>query len=158
MNDPSNPENKYRTRESQRQLRQLLMAWDPIGVSGVPEVADEYDCMLSPLLHQLHDGAGVDEVRDLARRLARRAFWPAGRPCPRGPVGDADQYLVDAARDGITCRTRRCELDQFCDRSRLGPELGGGREIPECPAGSGVQLMHDRGDVGGRVGGQVGFR
>lgn len=47
INDPSNPENKYRARESQGQQRELLMAWDPIGVCGVPEAADEYDCMLS---------------------------------------------------------------------------------------------------------------
>lgn len=47
INDLSNPENKYRTRESQDQQRDLLMAWDPVGVFGVPEAADEYDCMLS---------------------------------------------------------------------------------------------------------------
>jgi hypothetical protein len=28
INDPGNPENKHRTRESQRQLRELLMTWD----------------------------------------------------------------------------------------------------------------------------------
>jgi hypothetical protein len=64
INDPGNPENKHRTRESQRQLRELLMAWDLIGVAGVAEAADEYDCMLSPLLHQLHEGLSVDEIRD----------------------------------------------------------------------------------------------
>jgi len=40
------------------------MVWDLIGVSGVAEAADEYDCMLSPLLHQLHDGANAKEIRD----------------------------------------------------------------------------------------------
>ena len=38
------------------------MEWDLIGVSGAPEAADEYDCMLSPLMHMLHDGASVAEV------------------------------------------------------------------------------------------------
>jgi hypothetical protein len=64
INDPGNSENKHRTRESQTQLRELLMGWDLIGVSGVPEATDEYDCMLSPLLHRLHDGASVNEIRD----------------------------------------------------------------------------------------------
>ena len=64
VNDPSNPENKHRTRESQRQLRGLLMEWDPIGVAGVSEAADEYDCMISPLLHRLHDGVAEHEIRD----------------------------------------------------------------------------------------------
>jgi hypothetical protein len=64
INDPGYPENKHRTRESQRQLRELLMTWDLIGVAGVAEAADEYDCMLSPLLHQLHEGLSVDEIRD----------------------------------------------------------------------------------------------
>jgi hypothetical protein len=26
------------------------MGWDLIGVAGIPEAADEYDCMISPLL------------------------------------------------------------------------------------------------------------
>ena len=35
------------------------MAWDPIGVADIPEAADEYDCMISPLMHQLF--AGTEE-------------------------------------------------------------------------------------------------
>lgn len=64
INDPGNPENKHRTRESQRQLRVLLMEWDPIGVADTPEAADEYDCMFSPLLHRLHDGLSEKEIHD----------------------------------------------------------------------------------------------
>lgn len=64
INDPGNPQNKHRTRESQRQLRALLMEWDPIGVAGAPEAADEYDCMLSPLLRRLHDGVSDKEIQD----------------------------------------------------------------------------------------------
>jgi hypothetical protein len=60
--DPADPKNKHDTRESQRQLRQLLMAWDPIGVAGIPEAADEYDCMISPLMHQLSAGAEESTV------------------------------------------------------------------------------------------------
>ena len=48
--DPGSPRNKERTRESWRQVRRLLMEWDLIGVAGIPEAADEYDCMISPPL------------------------------------------------------------------------------------------------------------
>ena len=68
INDPGKPVNKARTRESQAQLRHLLMEWDPIGVAGVPEAADEYDCMISPLMHQLHDG---DKERVIRRWIVR---------------------------------------------------------------------------------------
>jgi hypothetical protein len=60
--DPADPNNKHDTRESQRQLRQLLMAWDPIGVAGIPGAEDEYDCMISPLMHQLYAGADESSV------------------------------------------------------------------------------------------------
>jgi hypothetical protein len=64
INDPDRPANKHRTRESRRQLRELLLAWDAIGVAGAPEAADEYDCMLSPLMHQLHEGADEVKIRE----------------------------------------------------------------------------------------------
>lgn len=65
--DPGDPRNRERTRESKRQVRHLLMEWDPIGVSGVPEAADEYDCMISPVLHRLFDGT---DTRSLARWIS----------------------------------------------------------------------------------------
>jgi hypothetical protein len=42
-------------------MRRLLMDWDPIGVASIPEASDEYDCMISPLMHQLYEG--TDETR-----------------------------------------------------------------------------------------------
>jgi hypothetical protein len=47
-------------------LRRLLNEWDPIGVASVVE--DEYDCMLSPLLQRLRDGAGPREIGHFLRR------------------------------------------------------------------------------------------
>jgi hypothetical protein len=36
--------NKYQSRENRARVRELLMReWDPIGVAGIPEAADEYD-------------------------------------------------------------------------------------------------------------------
>ena len=43
-------------------MRRLLMEWDPIGVAGVPEAADEYDCMISPLLQLLFEGADASSL------------------------------------------------------------------------------------------------
>lgn len=34
----------------------------PIGVGDVPEAADENDCMISPLMHQLFSGASIDAI------------------------------------------------------------------------------------------------
>jgi hypothetical protein len=61
--DPRNPENRDRTRELRGELRELLMEWDPIGVAGVPEAADEYDSYLSGLMHLLHGGASEAQIR-----------------------------------------------------------------------------------------------
>lgn len=36
--------NKYQSRENRARVREILMRdWDPIGVAGMPEAADEYD-------------------------------------------------------------------------------------------------------------------
>ena len=50
--------------ESGRRARRLLMEWDPIGVSRMAEVADEYDCMISPLLHRLFEGTDTRSLAD----------------------------------------------------------------------------------------------
>jgi hypothetical protein len=38
--------------------------WDPIGVRGIPEAADEYDGYLGPLASRLREGASVDAVAE----------------------------------------------------------------------------------------------
>jgi cytochrome c-type biogenesis protein CcmH/NrfF len=62
--DPRNPQNKERTHQLQRELRARLMEWDPIGIAGVDEPWDEYDCLLSPIMHMLHDGASERQIGD----------------------------------------------------------------------------------------------
>jgi hypothetical protein len=42
----------------------LMEVWDPIGVAGVPEAADEYDGYLGPIVERLHKGASADEIAD----------------------------------------------------------------------------------------------
>ena len=50
-------------RSGARELRRILMEeWDPIGVRGMPEAADEYDMYLGQVGRRLHDGATVDEI------------------------------------------------------------------------------------------------
>ena len=43
-------------------MRAILMRWDPIGIAEEPQAADEYDCMIGPLLHQLHDGVAQRQL------------------------------------------------------------------------------------------------
>jgi hypothetical protein len=43
-------------------MRALLLEWDPIGVAHVAEAPDEYDCMISPLMHQLFAGAAAGDL------------------------------------------------------------------------------------------------
>jgi hypothetical protein len=56
------PPTKWRVHETQRQLRRILMGWDPIGVAGMPQAADEYDCMMGPLLRMLYEGARPSRI------------------------------------------------------------------------------------------------
>jgi hypothetical protein len=45
------------------ELRRILMEeWDPIGVRGVPEAADEYDGYLGPLAARLREGASAEVI------------------------------------------------------------------------------------------------
>lgn len=44
------------------QIRALLLTWDAIGVAGeAPD--DEYDGMIGPLLHRLHEGLDADALQ-----------------------------------------------------------------------------------------------
>jgi hypothetical protein len=46
-----------------RGLRRVLMEeWDPIGVRGVPEAADEYDSYLGPIAERLRSGQSAEEI------------------------------------------------------------------------------------------------
>jgi hypothetical protein len=50
-------------RSGARELRRILMdEWDPIGVRGVAEAADEYDSYLPELVGRLRDGATDEEI------------------------------------------------------------------------------------------------
>jgi hypothetical protein len=55
---------EWRVHERQRQLRRILMAWDPIGVADIAQAADEYDCMMGQLLRMLEQKAGPSRIEE----------------------------------------------------------------------------------------------
>ena len=88
--DPGSPRNREWAWESTRQVRRLLMEWDPIGVSGISEAGNEYDCMIGPLLHRLSEGA---DARSLADWISHERSSHFGL----GPDGARDMQLAETA-------------------------------------------------------------
>jgi hypothetical protein len=66
--DPGDPRNRERTCESRSQMRHILISWDPIGVADT-DSDDEYDFMISPLMHLISSVALGDG--DVVRTLIR---------------------------------------------------------------------------------------
>ena len=64
------------------------MEWDLIGVAGIPEAADEYDCMISPLLHRLFEGADTGSLAGWIRHERSSHFGA-------GPDHAADMRLAE---------------------------------------------------------------
>ena len=56
--------NKYQSRENRARVREILLRdWDPIGISGIPEAADEYDTYANRAYVMLMDeGATASEI------------------------------------------------------------------------------------------------
>lgn len=72
-----------------RDVRELLMDWDAVGVADWPEAADEYDCMIGPLIGHLRNGADAVFLRDWVARERVDHFGLA-------PENGADRALADA--------------------------------------------------------------
>jgi len=50
-------------RIGERELREVAMEnWDPIGVAGFPEAADEYDAYLGQIVKRLRDALSTQEL------------------------------------------------------------------------------------------------
>ena len=59
----SNGRNKYQSRESRAEVRALLLQeWDPIGVAGIEEAADEYDSYADEAYVMLMDQSASAEA------------------------------------------------------------------------------------------------
>ncbi|MFF8985896.1 hypothetical protein ACF08E_21240 [Streptomyces globisporus] len=76
---------------TEKNLRQLLNEWDPIGV------ADEYDCMLAPLLGRLRRGADQAEIAAFLRTELVEHFGLT--PAPAEPEAVATRLMALKAED-----------------------------------------------------------
>ena len=58
-------------------------------MAGIPEAADEYDCMISPLLHRLFEGADTGSLADWISHERSSHFGA-------GPDDAADMQLAES--------------------------------------------------------------
>ena len=75
----------------------LINDWDPIGVGDNPNLREEYDSALSPLLAALSKGAGEDELASILAAAETR-FGATGDPARR----ERTVTKLMAARESIT--------------------------------------------------------
>jgi hypothetical protein len=55
-----------------RELRELLLRWDPIGVADEPDwPEDEYDAFLAPVTERLRAGASEEELTSFLETAVR---------------------------------------------------------------------------------------
>jgi hypothetical protein len=93
-------------RSGARELRGILMdTWDPIGVLGVAQAADEYDGYLGPIVQRLRAG---DDSNAIAALLS-------------GIVSERMEARPDSAACEATART----LVDWYAGAMAGPELSG---------------------------------
>jgi hypothetical protein len=72
-----------------QELRRLLMdQWDPIGVNGAPEAADEYDGYRGGVLQLLRDGASAAAVATHLARVERERMGFETTPERLQPVAE----------------------------------------------------------------------
>ena len=79
---------KQALRQRGRELRALLVEWDPIGV-GPDGPRDEYDCLLWPVMRKLEAAASPEELM---------AFLAAELEDHFGAPGDAEGIAKFVAR------------------------------------------------------------
>ncbi|HTR36392.1 MAG TPA: hypothetical protein VMH80_10845 [Bryobacteraceae bacterium] len=61
---------RFRIRDIQDRIRRVLMReWDPIGVDGVAEAADEYDSYIGGIYGLISRGASAVEISAHLRKL-----------------------------------------------------------------------------------------
>jgi hypothetical protein len=82
---------KERSRDIRRHIRRILMAeWDPIGVSDIPEAADEYDSYIGGVYELLERGSSQTSIYTYLRNI------------------EVDQMeLVDASRQPLLPESKR---------------------------------------------------
>lgn len=90
---------RFYVRKIQDKVRRVLMdEWDPIGVDGFPDAADEYDRYIGGIYGLIQRGALVGEISAHLRRLE---IDEMGMVNAQGlPL------LADGKRDDVACLLR----------------------------------------------------
>lgn len=71
------------SRERWRELRDLALEWDPLGVGDIPECRDEYDCVIGPMLRMLEQQATEEQLSTFLQAELRDHFGlTPGPPAP----------------------------------------------------------------------------
>jgi hypothetical protein len=87
-------------RTGEDELRAVVMEkWDPIGVSGFPEAADEYDAYLGQIARRLREGVSAEVLGSFLTDLTAH-FGLDPRP-------DADLAVAQAMREWYEVSTAR---------------------------------------------------
>ncbi len=64
MLQPPHSIDKFESRQIRQHTRAVLMEdWDPIGVNGIPEAADEYDLNIGDFDEELAGGRSKQKIR-----------------------------------------------------------------------------------------------
>jgi len=91
--------NKYQSRENRARVREILMRdWDPIGVAGIPEAADEYDAYADQAYVMLMD------QRATAEAISAYLFDIATRHMGLSRIADLAERSDRAARTLVAMR------------------------------------------------------
>ena len=77
---------KLESRQRIREIRELWLWWDPIGVSAMPEAADEYDAYLAPTLRLLERNASSAELAAFLDSVAYGRMGLSGVTTPARPM------------------------------------------------------------------------
>ena len=78
--NPSTRSLKKQMRSREKQVRQILLAWNPTGL-GFPVPADEYDCLVHKILSSWFRRQSKEQLRELiARELTGHFGLPDALP------------------------------------------------------------------------------
>lgn len=72
--DPMKRRDRAAIRQRSQELRAMLVAWDPIGTVATGGPADEYDCVLWPLMRLLNEEASQDKLVEFLSTELRDHF------------------------------------------------------------------------------------
>jgi hypothetical protein len=89
-------EKKPRMAASIRSIQSVLMQeWDPIGVRGVPEAADEYDSYIMPVYQILRERRSENALLDYMEWMLDRMGLAASRKSLRPIAGKLLQINIE---------------------------------------------------------------